>query len=423
MLIISCKKSENTDSEIPKSNPDPIADELSVQLDSELTLNHLSEPLTLDSFYTYSGFPMQSWIDSVIPSWNDSLGSWRYFQNSTQLSAYDQKNQLIAKLISSAWNISSKHLSDFHNEAEPFHYGVGYSYGSRDYTTRKQPPTGNELHKSYQYYGLDCSGFMFNILRQSGIAVSDFSVTTFEQTLSEALQQSDYDSLELVNMGQLQANEVQPGDFLVWLNGGDHHIGLAAGSGTQARVYNSHGTGYPGTIQDQEKNWSNTKGVTSNSYNDMLSNSWRFHSQPSIIRLVPKTNCDNIPNLLCVLTGGSFKKWGISNDTTWLDYTQGILYPFYDCGEPYTGYINFFTSGKVEYNFCDGQSNLDPYIFSCDTILNTITIDATLIYGGRRKINLISWDNNTLAVQFTDYNLNGGQMAHGVATYHSMNNP
>jgi hypothetical protein len=151
----------------------------------------------------------------------------------------------------------------------PEQYGYGYSYGQRDLTARLAPPSGNALHRSYAIWGVDCSGFIYNLFHGQGLAIPDFTAHTFQDVLTTflATNPTNYASAYCERLNNVAYTALIDGDFIVWdytASDGNwiHHIGLYHKDAVQGGIlFNSHGTGQPSSLAGEQKNFGLKRGI------------------------------------------------------------------------------------------------------------------------------------------------------------------
>ncbi len=109
--------------------------------------------------------------------------------------------------------------------------GLGYSWGSKDYNARNNPP-GEKDSCKYKIYGLDCSGFVYQLFRLNKIKIpaGTASLQRKPATLVKGLTPyfGDSTSFSITDLGRLNISDIRSGDILYFKNraGEVVHIGL-----------------------------------------------------------------------------------------------------------------------------------------------------------------------------------------------------
>src|SRR5690606_4897471 len=97
---------------------------------------------------------------------------------STETEAYndlgpqDARNLMIARLTVVALNLTdrSKHQYPDEGKGKPAQNGLAYSWGGKDHLKRQVPP-GEGTVCQEAVYGLDCSGFIYQLFAQAGVPI------------------------------------------------------------------------------------------------------------------------------------------------------------------------------------------------------------------------------------------------------------
>jgi hypothetical protein len=114
----------------------------------------------------------------------------------------------------------------------PAQKGLVYSWGQSNYKIRALPPSAplcpNDKPCTYKIYGLDCSGFITNLLRE---ATDDATGTLLFQSVSREnstkqaeekfwnnllKQNPKLDRIEMKKKGKLTVGKIEPGDIIHW---------------------------------------------------------------------------------------------------------------------------------------------------------------------------------------------------------------
>jgi hypothetical protein len=162
-----------------------------------------------------------------------------------------KKNLIIARMQTVAYRLCDR--NKFYPKGsyanEPEHYGLAYSFGQRNYTIRAAPPTG--ACRMYKVFGLDCSGFIYNVFKESGfdmglpITANKQRDTLFLRTLFQ--KDPDLAKIKVKDLGQIPLNDFKAGDIVYWkpsVNAAASHIGIVLLDKTGNKgIFQSNGTG------------------------------------------------------------------------------------------------------------------------------------------------------------------------------------
>jgi len=179
------------------------------------------------------------------------------------INAEDLKNLLIAKLFYGAVSLVGFDPPDVTSFVKQDK--LAYSYGSKQYTLPKPAPAGinaeggnctggtggcNSCPKAV--YGLDCSGFVYNVFKFAGLNLPQGTANDQrkEETLKNTLKGTAYENkLFPKDKGRIPVNEIKAGDIIYWKNsaGRAFHIGIVlSGSATgKTGLFMSHGLAQP----------------------------------------------------------------------------------------------------------------------------------------------------------------------------------
>ena len=160
------------------------------------------------------------------------------------------KNQLVAYMTTVAHKLCdiTKLYPKGRYFTEPEQHGLAYSFGQRDYSTRALPPSG-ECQK-YSLYGLDCSGLLYNVLKESGyhprlpITAEMIRQVSFWTSLLQT--DPDLAKVKVKDLGPIPLNQFQPGDIVYWKKEAAKpatHIGVVLIDKTGRKaIFQSNGT-------------------------------------------------------------------------------------------------------------------------------------------------------------------------------------
>ncbi len=142
------------------------------------------------------------------------------------------KNKLLYNMAKAATYLTTDNNFIYNKEGDlkPAQHGLAYSYGQRDYEFRKVPPYGACIE---EVYGLDCSGFMYQLFKQAGVTEG---LTGTAEEIRQPSRLMKYikkafphlTKLKVEDRGQIPLSEFSSGDIIYWLNpdGKARHIGM-----------------------------------------------------------------------------------------------------------------------------------------------------------------------------------------------------
>lgn len=134
------------------------------------------------------------------------------------------------------------------SDSEPAQSGLGYGAGFKSISNR-ETPTDGECNKGILfYYGLDCSGLVYDIFSYAGITsfpVGTASTQSQPSTILNALvnKSPDWQNYKVVNLGKLTTDKMRNGDIIYWINSEPRifHIGLYFNNASQNGIVQSNG--------------------------------------------------------------------------------------------------------------------------------------------------------------------------------------
>ncbi len=139
----------------------------------------------------------------------------------------------------------------------PAHKGIAYSFGSKQFRERRNPTSGNDLHRKYSVYGVDCTGLIITLLQHQGVKMPFVDAPNFTHTFLKTINEQ-YENLFARDLGYLKEDKLESGDILVW----PKHVGLIANNSKDGQVLiNSNGTSMPKDQAAQNSNWGPKRGV------------------------------------------------------------------------------------------------------------------------------------------------------------------
>jgi len=158
----------------------------------------------------------------------------------------DQLSQLFVKFLTTAKDLVTDANHTFPKGAddnEPAQTGLGYNYGSRDYSARKKM---NSATCELKVFALDCSGMLYSIFNKAGC--KDMNIVAAEQSKVENLNKAIdgvITGVEARSKGKLAGSDMITGDIVYWdkLDGNAaSHIGIVLKDGATLYVYQSNGS-------------------------------------------------------------------------------------------------------------------------------------------------------------------------------------
>lgn len=196
------------------------------------------------------------------------LKNWgnRFMSNNQIEGVDDSYKQFLAAVFSAGTYFTKATNFSFQDQGGPIQIGIGYVYGSKDYTVaKKNGDCTNKIH------GLDCSGLLKLLLERAGVqitsdgtsALSDVNVINAALAATPAYTDLKYKQLE----NKIPANQFENGDIVYFLKDiiqtdkkGNpvgtvkvvNHIGIVASTGNITSplfIYQSNGTNSKSTYQ------------------------------------------------------------------------------------------------------------------------------------------------------------------------------
>lgn len=159
--------------------------------------------------------------------WNNKSSN-----SKNDLGPQDSKNLLIAKMTKVALFLTNRNNFTFDKEGDnkPAQNGLAYSYGSRIYHLRQLPPAGRCTD---EVYGLDCSGFVYQVFLKSGIYLDLPTYADLQRqpkTIEDAIIAGypEITKIKVEDLGKLPSSKFESGDIIYWknANGVAFHIGI-----------------------------------------------------------------------------------------------------------------------------------------------------------------------------------------------------
>lgn len=100
---------------------------------------------------------------------------------------------------------------------------IAYSWGSKEYVSRAVPP-GEGDNCTYKIYGLDCSGFIYQLLKLNGIHIPVKKAYAEQERKPDFLKQYLKEgffgdiAFDVVDKGKLEFKDMQSGDIIYFKN-------------------------------------------------------------------------------------------------------------------------------------------------------------------------------------------------------------
>jgi len=339
LFLVTCDKyfweddEENNDTE----NDPPLTEEELAVMDTLATIDLKPGEVEMPNGLTLETYLKD--MDSVF--WNQ----WNKSSTEIPLGPRDVKNLLVAKMTMVAISLSDRSVFTFPDEGNnaPAHYGLAYSYGSKQYTQRREPPAG-ECNE--RIYGLDCSGFVYQMFTVSGVAfpIGPANKQRETGTILNALNNAypEMKKFKVENLGKLPSSKFQTGDIIYWWNGiRAYHIGMIL-KGTANRLVIAHCTGSQYAPCERNYLWTK-RGVVLSDLNTLINATYnkRFRENYRIVRIQTEISGDWVFHLRCAgQTTDLFQldlEFPTSENTAW-DLTKTAV--DYD-GSTNTFYLEF----------------------------------------------------------------------------------
>jgi cell wall-associated NlpC family hydrolase len=271
VVIFSCNKDEN-ESLTVFDDPEALS-ETEIQ-----TLENLNEAEGFDSSTVIlpNGENLYDFLMEVDPDFaNQWLKSANINSPYENLGPQDARNLLIARMTAVALNLTDKTKHQYPNEGDdkPAQNGLAYSWGGKNHKVRQKPPGANTAC-NHKIYGLDCSGFVYQVFQNAGVnmKIGPANAQRMPDYVEGIIKSSipELDKIKVEDLGSIPTSEFESGDIIFWTNssGRATHIGiiLKKGNGSLA-VFQSNGS--PGYNSDDcTDNLSTNRGLRRLELND-----------------------------------------------------------------------------------------------------------------------------------------------------------
>jgi hypothetical protein len=283
-LINSCRK-DKAITDFPAQEIDDVLSEEALKIIDTIQ----SSTVPISTIVLSNGETVESFVKKYDSAWHSHFRSADPFEG---IPLDEVKNRLCARFLTAAAYLTNRNNFKKPNQgsSKPAQNGLAYVRGSRDTIERQYNSEG--LCKQYMLYGLDCSGFFYNLFKYSGLAYNNLSGNAYQQHLVTNLQKTLFQfpstsDLKYENLPNLNPKDFESGDVVYWsrLNGNpESHIGMIIKDKYgNLFVYQSNGS----KDSDCEKNFSDSRGPRilrlDNSYWFGPKSSWeivRLNSDP-----------------------------------------------------------------------------------------------------------------------------------------------
>jgi len=240
-LFVACKKDNDTP-------PNNTTDETPAELLSVLDSLPDAADVTPENILLPNGMTLKAYLQEI-----DSAFAKTWLRNNDPyagMTPTEARTLLVARISAAAWNLSNRSLYKYNDEGpgKPKQYGLAYSWGSKVFDVRQKPPGGSAAC-DHSIYGLDCSGFMYQIFKAANIAIPEGNADAQRavSTLNNAVHNASpaLKSINFVDYGKVtDTKTLRIGDILYWkdADGKVVHIGIVlANQIGQKIVYQSIG--------------------------------------------------------------------------------------------------------------------------------------------------------------------------------------
>lgn len=166
------------------------------------------------------------------------------------LGPQDARNLLIARISAVALNLTdrNKHQKSEGGEGKSAQNGLAYSWGSKNHLKRQPPPGKGTVCKD-EIYGLDCSGFIYQIFKNAGVSLLEGPADSQRQpsVLQNAIKSSipALNKVKVDDLGNIPTSKFETGDIIYWTDsdGVATHIGIVLKDvGGNLAVFQSNGS-------------------------------------------------------------------------------------------------------------------------------------------------------------------------------------
>jgi hypothetical protein len=197
---------------------DPLPDSATVAALESLETAQLLDSTENNVVYDFKGMKLKYSTYEM----KDAKGAWAYGSNKAQLDALikaSPSEKMVLNLIN-LLRISASYVCSykFSDGGDPNQTRIAYSWGSKEFMDRANPP-GEGDNCTYKIRGLDCSGFIYQIFKMSGINFQK-SDSYADMERSPAFLKRELKSyfgdvpFDVVDKGKLEFSAIQSGDII-----------------------------------------------------------------------------------------------------------------------------------------------------------------------------------------------------------------
>jgi hypothetical protein len=392
LLISTCEKHEEIEISFEEAiQHEALSEEEAIFFDNlesiELSADEILLPngLTVDDYLMY--FKSKSRINGSKKSSSTVLDD-----------PYDITNLMFAEIFSTALILTDRKRYQY-EEAEnaPKQDGLAYSYGQRDYTVREIPPYGR---CGERLYGLDCSGFTFQLFFQSGIDLRNEDGHTWseQQRNPDHIKNAiitEYDEMSEVlrvrELGKIGTTKFKSGDIIYFLKThpktrikSAFHIGIVIlTTSGELRIAQSNGVGTVEKSDECAKNYSIERGPRIVNLAPAVKPKWQggLGSDYTIIRIDVESPYDFNTCYLDVEVPGQYKRsYGDTSYTSDADIMLGTVCYGSFSGNTFNGSYSetvgteLVISGTINAIIDDSQTQIDTITWNEQRTHPTYTI-------------------------------------------------
>lgn len=184
------------------------------------------------------------------------------FRTDLEAGPQDQKNLVIALMSRGAIHLTDRSRHSFAEQsaqdgaARPAQSGIGYVWGSKDYTVRSMPPAtdgqGEPFNppscRDHLIHGVDASGFLTYLANGAGFTMAtatDAHTQSLPATWNEMFLANGLDKISVEPVDLDSPDDLEPGDFVYWTDdtGTARHVAFVGrdGDGNTA-IFQSSGS-------------------------------------------------------------------------------------------------------------------------------------------------------------------------------------
>jgi cell wall-associated NlpC family hydrolase len=243
LMLNTCKKDDEL------SFAEGIQEEILSDEEIAYCDNLESVEITTDEILLPNGYTVKEFLQMMDPEFSNEWNKKGILDNNN-LGQLNLKNTLLGKMATVAAFLTTDENFIYPREGDfkPAQNGLAYSFGQRDYKARKVPPYGACME---EVYGLDCSGFIHQLFKQSGVTEGlDGTAEQIRQPsrLTRYIKKAlpGLDKLKVEDLGKKPLSSFLTGDIIYWLkpDGTARHIGMVVtGNANELLITQSNGSG------------------------------------------------------------------------------------------------------------------------------------------------------------------------------------